>query len=425
MTLSVKASESPATPPRHNPLEVLNAEFDQAAKVLRLEDDLHELLKTPYRELHVQIPVRMDNGTLKIFKGYRIQHNAVRGPYKGGVRYHHEVDRDEVLALAVLMTWKTAVVNIPFGGAKGGVECDPTKLTRNELRQITRGYIGKIGHIIGPQRDIPAPDVNTNEQTMAWMMDEWGKMNGYQPAIVTGKPVALGGSLGRREATGRGVVMNIEEACRMLRIDLSRTTAVVQGFGNVGSFAAKFLVEAGAKVVGASDVGGGVYNPKGLDVPALTAHVAEAKTVVGFRDAEQITGDHLFDLPCDIFVPAALGGVITEKTAPKIRARLVAEGANNPCTKQGDEILRDRGITVIPDILCNAGGVTVSYFEWVQNLQQYRWTEERVNEELGLVLKKAFLDVHEQATRHNIPHRAAAWVLAIQRVAEATRLRVI
>jgi glutamate dehydrogenase (NAD(P)+) len=410
---------------RANPLDALYAEFDHAARILKLEDDLHDLLKTPYRELHVQIPVKTPEGKLKIYKGYRIQHNAVRGPYKGGVRYHPEVDRDEVLCLAMLMTWKTAIVNIPFGGAKGGVQCDPLKLTQHELRDITRGYIDKIAHIIGPQRDIPAPDVNTNEQTMAWMMDQWGKHNGYQPAIVTGKPVAIGGSLGRREATGRGVMLTTREACRVYKIDLARANVAIQGFGNVGSYAARFLAECGAKVVAVTDLGGGVANERGLDVDALTRHVQETRTVTGFAGGEAITGDDVFGVKCDVFVPAALGEVITDKTAPKIKAKLVAEGANNPCTKEGNAILNERGIHVIPDILCNAGGVTVSYFEWVQNLQQYRWTESRVNEEMEGILTKAFRDVHEQSVRHKVPLRTAAWLLAIERVAEATRLRVL
>lgn len=406
-------------------LRAMYEEFDRAAKILGLEEDMYDLLKTAYRELHVQIPVRMDNGRLKIFQGYRIQHNAVRGPYKGGVRYHPDVDRDEVMCLAMLMTWKTALVNIPFGGAKGGVQCDPRELSSTELQKITRGYLQKIAHLIGPNRDIPAPDVNTNEQTMAWMMDEWGKINGYQPAIVTGKPIALGGSLGRREATGRGVVLVTEEACRVLKIDLRQSTAVVQGFGNVGSYAARFLAEKGCKIVGISDVNGGLVNEKGLDIPALFQHIAKEHTIKGFSGGQPIVGEKIFDVKCDVLVPAALGEVIDEKTAPKIHAKVVAEGANHPCTKEGDAILQDRGITVIPDILCNAGGVTVSYFEWVQNFQQYRWTEERVNEEMGQVLKQAFRDVHAQSVKSRVSYRTAAWAVAVSRVAEATRLRVM
>lgn len=408
-----------------SPLELLNYQFDAAASILGLSEDLYELLKTPYRELHVQIPVRMDSGKLQVFKGYRIQHNAVRGPYKGGVRYHHDVDRDEVLSLAMLMTWKTAVVNLPYGGAKGGVQCDPRTLSRAELRQITRGYIQKIDHIIGPQRDIPAPDVNTNETTMAWMMDEYGKLHGYTPAIVTGKPVELGGSYGRREATGRGVALVTREACGVRGVDLVNARVVVQGFGNVGSYGAQILSDMGAEVIAASDIGGLVYNPKGLDIAKLRAHVAERGSVAGFAGGEALPGDAVFDIESDIFVPAALGEVINEDTAKRLKTKIVAEGANNPCTQAGDQILNQRGITVIPDILCNAGGVTVSYFEWVQNLQSYRWTEARVNAELEHVLVDAFRDVNARAVKHGVSLRTGAWLLAIERVAAATKLRVL
>lgn len=406
-----------------SPLESLTAQFDQAAKLIKLEDEYWPLLKEPYRELHVQIPIRRDTGRLEIFKGYRIQHNAVRGPYKGGVRYHPEVNRDEVLALATLMTWKTAVVGIPYGGAKGGVQCDPIQLSQNELKAITKGYTQKINYIIGPTRDIPAPDVNTNEQTMAWMMDAYGALNGYNPAIVTGKPVALGGSLGRREATGRGVVFTIREACKAFGLPLAGATAVVQGFGNVGSYAAKFLSESGAKVIGVADIGGAIVNRKGLDVAALMKHVAEKRTVSGFAGGEELAADEIWGVECDLLVPAALGEVITEKTVHKIRCKLIAEGANNPTTKVADDILNHRKIPVIPDILCNAGGVTVSYFEWVQNNQQYKWTEEQVNAELEKTMAAAFKGVHETAQKHSVPLRTAAFVTAISRVAEATRLR--
>jgi glutamate dehydrogenase/leucine dehydrogenase len=408
-----------------NPLELLNAQFDRAAQIIGLHEDLYDLLKTPYRELHVQVPVRMDNGKLKVFQGYRIQHNGVRGPYKGGIRYHHEVDRDEVLSLAMLMTWKTAVVNLPYGGAKGGIQCDPTHMSEAELRQLTRGYTQKINYIIGPQRDIPAPDVNTNEKTMAWMMDEYGKLNGYNPAIVTGKPVALGGSVGRREATGNGVAITIREACAAYDIPLQGARVTIQGFGNVGSYAAHFLAQMGAKVIAVSDARGGVQRPEGLDVEALRGYTASTGSVAGFSGGTPLDPAAIFDVPAEIFVPAALGEVITEDTAPRLQVKLVAEGANNPCTQAGDQILNARGIITIPDILCNAGGVTVSYFEWVQNLQLYRWTAARVQEELESILTQSFRDVKARADKYGVPLRTGAWLLAIERVAEATKLRVL
>ncbi len=407
-----------------NPLTSLNYHFDLAANLLKLEEELQQLLKQPYRELHVQIPVKMDNGKLQIFHGYRIQHNAVRGPYKGGIRFHQDVDRDEVLALATLMSWKTAIVDIPFGGAKGGITVDPTKLSRRELQALTRGFMSKIDLIVGPQRDIPAPDVNTDEKTMAWMMDEYGKKHGYTPAIVTGKPLALGGSLGRKEATGRGVVFTIVEACRVYGIDLKKSTAVVQGFGNVGSFSAKFLHESGCKVIAVSDVHGGLYDQKGIDIPSLIEHIRLYGSIKGFK-GDIITNDEIYKIKSDIVVPAALGGVITASVAKKLECKLIAEGANNPTSKDADLILHKKGIPVIPDILCNAGGVTVSYFEWAQNLQQYKWDVIQVNDELKKVMTKAFGDVYELSKNHSVSLRTAAYMLAIDRVAQATRLRLI
>lgn len=408
-----------------NPLEILNHHFDRAAEILKIEQDMCKLLKEPYRELHVQVPVKMDSGKLEIFHGYRIQHNAVRGPYKGGIRYHQDVDRDEVLALATLMSWKTAIVDIPFGGAKGGVAVDPTKFSQRELQALTRGFFSKIDLIIGPHRDIPAPDVNTDEKVMAWMMDEYGKKHGFTPAIVTGKPIALGGSLGRREATGRGVVFSIVEACRVYKIDLSKSTAVIQGFGNVGSYTAKFLHELGCKVIAVTDVNGGWYDKKGLNIPELLEYVAKHRTLAGYDKGEAIDNRQVFETKCDILVPAALGGVLTGENMHKVNCRLIAEGANNPTTKEADEFFFRNKIPVIPDILCNAGGVTVSYFEWAQNLQQYRWDVARVNEELQKIISKAFKDVFEISVKHEIPLRTAAYLLAIDRVAQATRLRVL
>ncbi len=408
-----------------SPLKSLNRQFDLAADIVGLEPDLRELLKAPYRELHVQIPVKMDSGRLEIFHGYRIQHNAVRGPYKGGIRYHQDVDRDEVLALATLMSWKTAVVDIPFGGAKGGVCVDPQKLSKRELQALTRGFISKIDLIIGPHRDIPAPDVNTDEKIMAWMMDEYGKKHGYCPGIVTGKPVALGGSLGRKEATGRGVVFTIVEAAKHLKLELKNATAVVQGFGNVGSHAALFLHELGVKVIGVTDVSGGFYDKKGLNIPELIEHSTKYKTLSGYVKADSLSNDEALRTACDILVPAALGGVFTAEVAREVECKLIAEGANNPSTVEADEIFEKKGILVIPDILCNAGGVTVSYFEWAQNLQQYRWDVDKVNEELEKIMTRAFSEVHKIATEKKISLRTAAFVLAIERCATATRLRVL
>lgn len=426
--LSVVPSPVALPAPSHshtNPLESLNHHFDLAADLLGLEPDLKPLLKEPYRELHVQIPVKRDNGTLQIFRGYRIQHNAVRGPYKGGIRYHQDVDRDEVLALATLMTWKTAVVDIPFGGAKGGICVNPTELSKRELQALTRGFIGKIDLIIGPQRDIPAPDVNTDEKIMAWMMDEYGKKHGYTPAIVTGKPVALGGSLGRREATGRGVVFTIAEACKAYGVNIRNSTAVVQGFGNVGSYAALFLHQMGCKVVAVGDINGSVRSDRGLDIPELMKYFAKNKKLSGFGGADSIPNSDLFSIKCDIMVPAALGGVFSSDVARKMDCKIIAEGANNPTTMEADRVFEEKGVAVIPDILCNAGGVTVSYFEWVQNLQQYRWDESRVNMELEKIMTRAFQDVLALSKKHKISLRTAAYMLGVERVATSSRLRLL
>ena len=413
--------------PKHeeSPLANLNHQLETASDLLGLEPDLRKLLKEPYRELHVQVPVKMDSGKLEIFHGYRIQHNGVRGPYKGGIRYHQDVDRDEVLALATLMSWKTAIVDIPFGGAKGGIQVDPSKMSPRELQAMTRGFTSKIDLIIGPHRDIPAPDVNTDEKVMAWMMDEYGKKHGYTPAIVTGKPVALGGSLGRREATGRGVVFTIKQACRQYGIDIAKSTAVVQGFGNVGSFVAKFLYELGCKLTAVTDVNGGYYDKRGLNIPELLDYVAKNRTIAGWDKAEHISNEQVFHTKCDILVPAALGGVFTAEVARQVDCRLIAEGANNPTTKDADAIFAQNKIPVIPDILCNAGGVTVSYFEWAQNLQQYRWDVEHVNRELQIVMTRSFNEVYQLSKSRDISLRTAAYMLAIDRVAQATRLRML
>ncbi|HJU82850.1 MAG TPA: Glu/Leu/Phe/Val dehydrogenase dimerization domain-containing protein, partial [Holophagaceae bacterium] len=384
-----------------NLFDNVNRQFDEAADILGMAPEVRDVLKTPYREVAVALPIRMDDGSLKVFHGYRVQHNGVRGPQKGGIRFHPEVDLDDVRALASLMTWKTAVVNIPFGGAKGGIQCDPSKMSLHELENLTRRYTAKISMVLGPTRDIPAPDVNTNAQTMAWVMDEYGRKAGYQPACVTGKPIELGGSQGREAATGKGVAIITREACGVLGMNLKGARVVLQGFGNVGSFTARFLDEMGAKVVAVADHAGGVKNDKGLDVKALAAHVKANKgTVAGFAGGEAFDKDTVFGLECDILIPAALGGVITKANAAGIKAKLVVEGANAPTTTEADEILKGKGVTVIPDILANAGGVTVSYFEWVQNLQQFFWEEGEVFQKEEKIMVQAFHDVHDKVVKH-------------------------
>ncbi|MFQ5462681.1 MAG: Glu/Leu/Phe/Val dehydrogenase [Phycisphaerae bacterium] len=391
---------------------------------MHLEEEISTLLRSPYRELIVQIPVRMDDGTLRLFHGYRVQHNGVRGPYKGGIRYHHKVDLDEVRSLAALMTWKTAIVNVPFGGAKGGIACDPSKMSRTELRSLTRGFTQKIDMALGVYRDIPAPDVGTNAQVMAWIMDEYGKKNGYTPAIVTGKPVNLGGSLGREEATGRGTMIVTREACKQFGIDMKTAKVALQGFGNVGSWSAKLIAELGAKIVAVSDVHGAICDDRGLDIPKLIEYVRTTGSVADFPGTQAITNDALLAYPVDILIPAALGGAITKNNADSVSARLVVEAANSPVTPEADEMLRSRGARVLPDILVNGGGVTVSYFEWVQNLQQFRWTHERVNRELEQKMVAAWQSVYACSEAHGVPLRIAAFTQALQSVAEATRQRI-
>jgi len=402
---------------------IADEHFEAAADQLKLEPDIRTLLRHPYRELVVQIPVRMDDGRLKIFHGYRVHHNGVRGPYKGGIRYHHEVDLNEVRSLASLMSWKTAIADIPFGGAKGGVTCDPSKMSRNELQALTRGFTQKIDMALGVYRDVPAPDVGTNAQVMAWIMDEYGKKHGYTPAIVTGKPVNLGGSLGREEATGRGVTMITREACRSYGLDLKKARVAIQGFGNVGSWTAKLLAQSGAPIVAVSDVHGAIFNEYGLDIPKVAEHVAATGSVVGFRGSKAITNEELLAVDAEILIPAAMGGAISRTNMERIRAKLIVEAANSPVTPRADEFLRKRGVHIVPDILANAGGVTVSYFEWVQNLQQFRWSLERVNEELERKMVAAWNAVHTRSTEGNTPLRIAAYGEALAKVAEATRQR--
>jgi glutamate dehydrogenase (NAD(P)+) len=396
---------------------IVQNQFDRAADLINLESYMRKILSSPFREVQVEVPVRMDDGRIEVFTGYRIQHNGARGPCKGGIRYHPEADHDEVLGLATIMTWKTALMDIPFGGAKGGVTVDPKKLSKLELERLTRRFTQRIAIVLGPYRDIPAPDVNTNAQVMAWILDEYSSRQGYTPAVVTGKPVALGGSLGREEATGRGVMYVMQEYSRDFGIPLKGGRVVIQGFGNVGSHLARLLhSEAGALVIAVSDVSGGIYNDKGLDIPALLAHTAQGKPVSEWKDGKRI--------PCEWLVPAALGGVITKETnATTIDCKVVVEGANEPTTPTADRILEERGIAVIPDFLANAGGVTVSYYEWAQNLQQYRWTHEQVNRELKATITKAYVSVRDLAKERKVTFRTAAYGIALQRVADAERLR--
>jgi len=403
-------------------------QFEQAADLIGLEDELRQILRTCKRELIVNFPVEMDDGSIRVFTGYRVHHNVAAGPAKGGIRYHPNVTLDEVKALAMWMTWKCAVMGLPFGGAKGGVRVDPKTLSPGELQNLTRRYATEISILIGPDQDIPAPDVNTNPQIMAWILDTYSmhRHGGVSvPAVVTGKPLLLGGSAGRLEATGRGVVFAIEEAAKTYGIDLSRARVVVQGFGNVGSTAALLLAESGSRVVAVSDSRGGIYNPNGLDIRAVLDFKQRNGTVVGFPEAEPVTNEELLELPCDILIPAALEEQITEANAARIQARLIAEAANGPTTPEADRILFDRGVIVLPDIYANAGGVTVSYFEWVQGLQQFYWTEEEVNSRLRSIMTRAFHAIHATAERYRVQLRTAALALAVQRVAEITRLRGI
>jgi glutamate dehydrogenase (NAD(P)+) len=405
--------------------DIVNHWFDVAADRMGLRDDIRAVMRSSYREVKVQIPVMLADGKIHVFSGYRVQHNGARGPYKGGVRYHPAVDLDEVRALATLMTWKTAVAGIPFGGAKGGVNCDASQLDTHELQSITRSFIDKIEKVLGPQRDIPAPDVGTNAQTMAWMMDEYGKLHGHTPAIVTGKPIALEGSYGREAATGRGLVYTFREAAPALGLQPSETRVVVQGFGNVGSWAARIIQQLGCTVIGASDSRGAIRAEEGLDTQALQEHVRLGGKVAEFEaeGVEVITPEELVALECEVIIPSALGGMIHKDNADLMNARVIVEGANSPTTPAADEILSDKDVFVIPDLLANAGGVVVSYFEWVQNLQHLRWEEREVNEKLGAIMRRAYREVSARAREDDVPLRVAAYQTGIERVVEAARTR--
>ncbi|MGH2747746.1 MAG: Glu/Leu/Phe/Val family dehydrogenase [Actinomycetota bacterium] len=405
------------------PFEAATYFFHKSADRLTLQDAMREVLASTYRELAVQIPVRMDDARMVVFRGYRIQHNGARGPYKGGIRYHESADLDEVRALAALMTWKNALIDVPFGGAKGGVQCEPGLLSTGELERLTRRFTGMISYILGINRDIPAPDMGTNAQTMAWMMDSFGQKYGHTPGIVTGKPVALGGSPGREEATGRGVVICAREAAKKAGISFRDASVAIQGYGNVGYWTAVLAAEQGARIVAVSDVGGGTYNPQGLDLDRVTAHQHEAMSVSTYEDGEKVSNEELLELDCDLLIPAAIHGVINSSNADRITARMIVEAANGPTTPAADLVLHDRGVMVVPDILANSGGVTVSYFEWVQNIQQFRWELETVNFELKKKMTKATNQVFARAEERGLSLRDAAFDIAVERVVEAEHLR--
>ena len=414
--------------PETRPAEVTNYDtvthgFEVARERLGLADDLAAVLRSAYREVQVQLPLRRADGKIHVYSGYRVQHNGARGPYKGGIRYHPEVDLDEVRALAALMSWKTAIVGIPYGGAKGGINCPAKDFTPDETERITRQFIDKLDRVIGPQRDIPAPDVNTNAQVMAWMMDEYGKLHGHTPAIVTGKPIALGGSYGREAATGRGVVQMYTEAAPALGLQPEDTRVVIQGFGNVGSWAARIIADLGCRIVGVSDAHGAIHSAEGIDAHALHAFVSDGGRVPDFPGADVVSADELTATECEVFIPAALGGLINEGNAASMRCRILIEGANSPTTPAADEILHDAGVMVVPDVLANAGGVVVSYFEWVQNLQHFRWEEEEVNDRLRTIMSDAYREVTERAERDGTSLRVAAFEIGIERVEEASRAR--
>jgi glutamate dehydrogenase (NAD(P)+) len=409
-----------------NPFESMKARFDRAAQLLDLDPDLYAVMIVPNREIKVYIPVRMDSGRIEVFEGYRVQHNFARGPAKGGIRYAPDVTLDEVKALAAWMTWKCAVVNVPFGGGKGGVVCDPKLMSIGELERMTRRYASELIDFIGPEKDVPAPDMNTNEQTMAWIMDTYSMHARHTvTAVVTGKPVDLGGSAGRREATGRGVMIVVNEAIKRFKLTPQETRVVVQGSGNVGGLGARLMYEAGYKVTALSDVSGGIYNENGLDVHKVLEYLKQNTTLEGYPEAERVSNKDLLEIECEVLAPCATENQITSENAHRINCKVLAEGANGPTTAEADEILHNNGIFVIPDILANAGGVTVSYFEWVQDRMGYFWREDVVNERLEEIMVASFNDLCRYADAHNVDTRTAAYMLAIDRVAYDTRMRGI
>jgi glutamate dehydrogenase/leucine dehydrogenase len=410
-----------------NPYQTAVQQLDEASKLIKLDDGMRQILANPKRVLTVSLPVKMDNNEIKVFTGFRSQHNDARGPYKGGIRYHPQVSIDEVKALSMWMTWKCAVADIPYGGGKGGIICNPKEMSEDELERLTRRYAYAISDIIGPRTDIPAPDVYTGGKEMAWIMDTYSALKGnfMQPEIITGKPLAIGGSLGRTEATGRGLSFTVREAAKRLKINMNTATVVVQGFGNAGQYSAQFLEEQGAKVIAVSDSNGGVSNKDGIQVGALRKHKEKKGSVVGFPGTRPISNEDLVEMECTILVPAALENQITGKNAGKIKAKIVAEAANGPTTPDADDILYKNGIMVIPDILANGGGVTVSYFEWLQNLRREYWKEDEVNQRLDRNISKAFSDVYETHDQYTVNMRKASTLLAIKRVVEATKIRGI
>ena len=420
----------PAAMPRIAPREDLNPQriaqiqFDLAAEHLKLDPGLRQILRTPKRVLEVSIPVKMDNGQMKVFTGYRVQHNIARGPAKGGIRYHPNVTVDEVKALAMWMTWKTATVNIPYGGGKGGVICDPKRMSKTELEKMTRRYTSEILPVIGPEQDIPAPDVYTDSQTMAWIMDTYSMTKGYSSlGVVTGKPVSIGGSEGRGEATARGVVVAAEEACKVKKVSLRGASVAIQGFGNAGSTAARLFAEKKARVVAISDSRGGVFNSRGIDPLKAMRYKERSGTVVGMPGTSRISNEDLLTMKCDILVPAALENAITLNNVDQVKAKIIVEAANGPTTPHADEVLARKGVFVVPDILANAGGVTVSYFEWVQDLQSLFWPAAEVTAKLEMVMRRAFAEVHETTRKHHTQMRTGAYILGVGRVAEATLVR--
>jgi len=428
MATVAKAAQQPIPriAPREdlNPYRIAQIQFDLAAEYLKLDPGVRQILRAPKRVLEVSIPTKLDNGQIKIFTGYRVQHNVARGPAKGGIRYHPGVTLDEVKALATWMTWKTATVNIPFGGGKGGVICDPKRMSKPELERMTRRYASEILPVIGPEQDIPAPDVYTDSQPMAWIMDTYSMTKGYSAmGVVTGKPMSIGGSEGRKEATARGCVVVIEEACKVKKMPLRGASIAIQGFGNAGSLAARLLAEKKARVIAISDSRGGVFNSRGIDPLKAARYKERSGTVVGMPGTSRISNDDLLTMKCDILIPAALETVITLNNADQIKAKIIAEAANGPTTPHADEVLTRKGILLLPDILTNAGGVTVSYFEWVQDLQSFFWSETEVNAKLELVMRRAFEEVHEMARKHRTHMRTGAYVLSVGRVADATLVR--
>ncbi len=408
-----------------NPFEVALKQLEEASKILDLDKGMLEILSNPKRILTVSIPTRMDDGTIKVFTGFRSQHNDARGPHKGGIRYHPDVTLDEVKALSMWMTWKCAIANIPYGGGKGGIICNPKQMSENELERMTRRFAYLIADIIGPYKDIPAPDVYTGGKEMAWIMDTYSALKGnfVQPEVITGKPLAIGGSLGRTEATGRGLAYTVREAAKKRNIDMKQATFVVQGFGNAGQFASKLVEEQGAKMIAASDSQGAIINTNGMSVEELMKFKTETGSIVGFGDAKSITNDELLETECTLLIPAALENQITQNNVDKIKTQIIAEAANGPTTPEADDILYKKNILVIPDVLANGGGVTVSYFEWLQNLRREYWTEEEVNNRLDMNITKSFFDVYDTHEKYKVDMRKAATLLAVQRVVEAINIR--